>query len=51
MADRRYIVIEGPIGVGKTSLARRLAASLDSDLMLEEAEANLLSFSRYALAY
>lgn len=40
MADRRYIVIEGPIGVGKTSLARRLAASLDSELMLEEAEAN-----------
>jgi len=40
MAERRYIVIEGPIGVGKTSLARRLAASLDGDLMLEEAEAN-----------
>ena len=40
MAERRYIVIEGPIGVGKTSLARRLAASIDSDLLLEEAEAN-----------
>jgi ATP-dependent Clp protease ATP-binding subunit ClpA len=24
---RRYIVVEGPIGVGKTSLARRLAES------------------------
>lgn len=35
-----YIVIEGPIGVGKTSLARRLAASFDSDLLLEEAEEN-----------
>ncbi|MCC7258872.1 MAG: deoxynucleoside kinase [Gammaproteobacteria bacterium] len=40
MAERRYIVIEGPIGVGKTSLARRLAASIDSELILEEAEAN-----------
>ena len=40
MAERRHIVIEGPIGVGKTSLARRLADSFDSELMLEEAEAN-----------
>lgn len=40
MTERRYIVIEGPIGVGKTSLARRLAESLDSELLLEEAEAN-----------
>lgn len=40
MAERRHIVIEGPIGVGKTSLARRLAGSIDSELMLEEAEAN-----------
>lgn len=40
MAERRYIVIEGPIGVGKTSLARRLAESLDCDLLLEEAESN-----------
>lgn len=40
MSKSRYIVIEGPIGVGKTSLARRLAHSLDSELLLEEAEAN-----------
>ncbi len=40
MAERRHIVIEGPIGVGKTSLARRLAESTDGELMLEEAEAN-----------
>ena len=40
MTDSRYIVIEGPIGVGKTSLAHRLAASLDSELLLEQAEAN-----------
>ena len=36
----RYIVVEGPIGVGKTSLARRLAESFESDLILEEAHEN-----------
>ena len=30
-----YIVVEGPIGVGKTSLAKRLAATFKTDLMLE----------------
>ena len=35
-----YIVVEGPIGVGKTSLARRLASSFDSDLLLEGADEN-----------
>jgi deoxyadenosine/deoxycytidine kinase len=33
---QRYIVVEGPIGVGKTSLARRLAGSLEADLVLEQ---------------
>jgi deoxyadenosine/deoxycytidine kinase len=36
----RYIVVEGPIGVGKTALAKRLAESLDADLVLEEVEQN-----------
>ncbi len=36
----RYIAIEGPIGVGKTALARRLADSLAGDLVLEEFEEN-----------
>lgn len=36
----RYIAIEGPIGVGKTALARRLAGSLSADLILEEVEEN-----------
>ncbi len=36
----RYIVIEGPIGVGKTSLAKRLAKSFASELILEQAEEN-----------
>lgn len=40
MPESRYIVIEGPIGVGKTSLARRLAVSLDGELLLEESGAN-----------
>ncbi len=31
----RYIAVEGPIGVGKTTLARRLAESFGSDLILE----------------
>src|SRR5262245_7083588 len=36
----RYIVVDGPIGVGKTTLARRLAESLQAELMLEQAEQN-----------
>jgi deoxyadenosine/deoxycytidine kinase len=36
----RYIVIEGPIGVGKTSLAKRLAADFGGELLLEGAEEN-----------
>jgi deoxyadenosine/deoxycytidine kinase len=36
----RYIVVEGPIGVGKTSLATRLATTLNCDLVLEQAEQN-----------
>jgi deoxyguanosine kinase len=36
----RYIAIEGPIGVGKTTLARRLADALDFELVLERAEEN-----------
>ncbi len=36
----RYIVVEGPIGVGKTSLARRLAQSAGGQLVLEQADQN-----------
>lgn len=36
----QHIVIEGPVGVGKTSLARRLAATFNIDLMLEKTEEN-----------
>ena len=38
--SQKFIVIEGPIGVGKTSLARRLAQSLNAQLVLEQADEN-----------
>ena len=37
---RRYIVVEGAIGAGKTSLARKLAEKLEAKLVLEEPAAN-----------
>lgn len=41
MSDKlRHVVIEGPIGVGKTSLARRLAKSLEGECLLERPEDN-----------
>ncbi|MEL7310908.1 MAG: deoxynucleoside kinase [Pseudomonadota bacterium] len=36
----RLVVVEGPIGVGKTVLARRLAAALEAEPVLEERHAN-----------
>ena len=36
----RYIVVEGPIGAGKTSLARRIAERLNARLLLENPDAN-----------
>lgn len=51
----RHIAIEGPIGVGKTSLARRLAEHLNAELLLENPGENpfLANFyedrKRYAL--
>jgi deoxyadenosine/deoxycytidine kinase len=35
-----YIVVEGPIGVGKTTLAKRLAKTFNTELMLELAGEN-----------
>jgi deoxyadenosine/deoxycytidine kinase len=37
---RRHIVVEGPIGCGKTSLARRLAQRLNAATVLEDPTAN-----------
>lgn len=36
LARFRHIAIEGPIGVGKSSLARRLASHLGADVLLEQ---------------
>ena len=36
----KYIVVEGPIGAGKTSLARQLAEHLSADMLLEQPEDN-----------
>jgi deoxyguanosine kinase len=35
-----YIAVEGPIGVGKTTLAKRLAATFDYQTLLENAHEN-----------
>jgi deoxyguanosine kinase len=40
MADNRYVVVEGVIGVGKTSLAKMLSERLQAQLVLEEVEEN-----------
>jgi deoxyguanosine kinase len=39
-AAHQFIVVEGPIGVGKTSLARRLCVSLAAQPVLEQAASN-----------
>lgn len=55
MERLQYIAVEGPIGAGKTSLARRLADRLGADPVLERPEENpFLSrfyqdMARYAL--
>ena len=36
----RFIAVEGPIGVGKTSLTKRLAETFNYELLLENAEEN-----------
>ena len=52
----RYVVVEGPVGAGKTSLVRRLAQHLGATAMLEKPDENpfLARFyrdpPRYALA-
>ena len=40
MSENRYLVIEGVIGAGKTSLARMLSERLAAQLVLEEVEEN-----------
>ncbi len=38
--DLRYVAVEGPIGVGKTTLCKRLAMSLKAGTLLEAPEDN-----------
>jgi len=33
--NNKFIVVEGPIGVGKTTLVKKLASSLNSEILLE----------------
>jgi len=40
MGDNRYIVVEGPIGVGKTTLVKFLAETIDANMVLERAGEN-----------
>ena len=38
--ETKYIAIEGPVGSGKTSLAKKMANHLDGKLILEQPETN-----------
>ena len=55
LARARYLVVEGPIGVGKTSLARQIAHHVQGDLVLEAPDENPFlalfyrDMARYAL--
>ena len=40
LARYRYVVVEGPIGVGKSSLTRRLAEHLEADSLMENVADN-----------
>lgn len=55
-SPHEYIVVEGPMGVGKTSLARRLASHFSADVLFEQPDDNPFlerfyqSREKYALA-
>ncbi len=39
-SNKKFIAIEGPIGIGKTTLAKKLAAHYQAECLLEQAEFN-----------
>ncbi|MBW2106583.1 MAG: deoxynucleoside kinase, partial [Deltaproteobacteria bacterium] len=47
MFEKNYIVVEGPLGVGKTSLALLLAERIHGRTILEDAEDNPFLASFY----
>lgn len=53
LSTYKYIVIEGPIGVGKTTLSRKLAEHLGAQVVLEQPQENpfLEKFYRDAARY
>ena len=50
-AQLRYIVVEGPIGAGKTSLAQRLGRHLGAQLLLEQPEQFPRTVTEKLMAY
>ncbi|QRX84623.1 deoxynucleoside kinase [Glaciimonas sp. PAMC28666] len=56
LQNYKYVVVEGPIGVGKTTLTQKIAAHMGAQVLLEQPESNpfLEKFytdpSRYALS-
>ncbi|HBC57327.1 MAG TPA: deoxynucleoside kinase [Gammaproteobacteria bacterium] len=53
MVEKSFIVVEGPIGVGKTSLTHRLADHLQAETVLESVDENpfLSKFYRHPEQY
>ena len=49
----KYIVVEGPIGAGKTTLARKIATAFGAQTLLEQPQENpfLEKFYRDAARY
>jgi deoxyadenosine/deoxycytidine kinase len=49
--ESRFIAVEGPVGSGKTSLAKRIAEHVDGKLILEEPEKNKFTINMLSNAF